>query len=140
MHVHGGLTAFLKTWYAMGNYVNDDGETLDVTGLYNYYQVASYNQGTTITFKVKTAMQKTGTDPKVNEADLLKSIFFYNAELLDMNSASYKATYTYQDQTTQEVSGSAVYDADTDRLVLTVGDDVTQKELFNIDTIVLTVE
>jgi len=61
MHILGTANSVGEAWYAVGNYVNDDGLTTNLVGNYNHYSfaaMADLNDPTTITVdfsRIKTA-------------------------------------------------------------------------------------
>ena len=115
------------SWSAAGTYVNDDGDTLDVTGNYNQYLFQVRRSGTAQTEKIlfttnlavgATNMQLVNNCYKVNENDMLGTIYIYVA---GRYTPATTYTVTGQDQNRQDLGfkETATYDAATDRIVFT---------------------
>jgi hypothetical protein len=120
------------SWSAEGFYLNDDGLTVDIGGNVNQYKIsASYAQNSTdntetITIQVGQTMLATNfynsstNCSSVNQADLLQSIYIYNADSFKQGD-NFTVSVSYDDAIDIYTNvGSATYDSKTNRLVFSI--------------------
>lgn len=120
------------SWSAEGFYLNDDGLTVDLGGNVNQYRITtSYSQNSTdntetITIQVGQFMVATNyfnsstNCSAVNQADLLQSIYIYNADSFKQSN-NYTVSVSYDDAIdTYTNVGFATYDTKTNRLAFSI--------------------
>jgi hypothetical protein len=107
---------------ASGDFINDDGELIDVTDAQNVYHL-EYLQDlaspdvVSITFSMSANATKY-TNSQVNYNDILSTVEIYNAKALGLDSpTSYTTEVTFYDGSSAKLN-AAVYDEVTDRLML----------------------
>ena len=110
---------------AIGQYLNDDGLVLDVKDNQNIYTLSYTHTNTTasevpalLTLTVASTDAATNFESsKVNENDVLSSIYINNAKALNLDKNSFSVKVTNKDKSTSTLD-NATYDTVFDRLAL----------------------
>lgn len=107
---------------ATGDYINDDGITVNTTGKMNGYTLNFYQDPSTdfdATFQVRLyerADDYKDKDYKVNENDNLGTLYIYDAEYKQMNK-NYTVSIKTMDSTACTDVPDATYDTESNRVI-----------------------
>lgn len=123
---------------AAGDYINDDGETLDLTKRNTYafsytHTPAQTGSPATLTLTITASGQKAA----INKNDMLGSVQIYDYTHLNLGQGTYKVSVT--DASGTKDMGNAVFQLWDDRLAWTVPADQTV-QLFDATTVTFTLQ